>query len=226
MARLPNASELFGGDPALCDGRSTPDAPHGKVKASKVVTRHEQLVKAMTAAVAEGMSGNVAQIPTESGVPLIKSRKSYQRELNQTLQSNGNVAKSVTDPATTRLTEFLDGPSASTLSKEWSLSNPISTGLVPFDLEAPAKLIFPRPTPLRNSIPRVKGQGASRRFKVINGISNSQTGGQTTIQPGFNESTTNTGPGGLAYVRPPYIQYGGYDVTQSYVSYGLSDSVS
>ena len=56
------------------------------------------------------------------------------------------------------------------MSKEWTLSNPISTGLLPFDLEAPAKLLTPRPTPIRNSIPRIKGQGGSRRFKVISGF--------------------------------------------------------
>lgn len=47
------------------------------------------------------------------------------------------------------------------------------------------------------------------------------------MQPGFNETyNNNAGPGGLNYIRPPYIQYDGYDQVQSYVSYGLSDSVS
>ncbi len=91
--------------------------------------------------------------------------------------------------------------------KEWSLTNPVSTGLVPFDLEAPAKLLTPRPTPLRNSIPRVKGQGGSRRFKVISGFTGTGTGGQTTTQPGIGETTTNSGPGGLSYIRGPQ-EYG------------------
>lgn len=133
MAHLPNATELFGGDPAVCDGKPTPDSPHGRVKPSKVVTRHEQLVKAMTAAVAEGVSGGVVQIPSETGVPIIKSRKSYQRALDRAVQGS-NMSKSLADPATVRLQEFLDGPSAGVLSKEWTLGNPISTGLVPFDL--------------------------------------------------------------------------------------------
>lgn len=219
MARLPLVKELYGGDPSLCD-------TNGNLKPGKLADRHEQVVKAMTAAVSEGVSGGVMTIPQDNGLPLVKSRKTYQRELNQAMQGSGNVSKSLGDPAAVRLQEFLDGPSATALSKEWSLSTPINSGLVPYDLEAPAKLIWPRPTPLRNSIPRVKGQGASRKFKVITGVSNSQTGGQTTLQPGINESTTNTGPGGLAYVRPPYISYAGIDVSQNYVSYGLSDSVS
>jgi hypothetical protein len=113
-----------------------------------------------------------------------------------------------------------------TLSKEWTLSNPVSTGLVPFDLEAPAKLLTPRPTPLRNSIPRIKGQGGARRFKVISGFTGTGTGGITTTQPGVNETSTNVGPGGLSYIRGPYISYAGYDVTLNYVTTSLSDSVS
>ena len=98
--------------------------------------------------------------------------------------------------------------------------------MLPFDLEAPAKLLTPRPTPLRNSVPRVKGQGGARRFKVISGFTGTGTGGITTTQPGINESSTNTGPGGLAYIRGPQISYAGYDVTLNYVTTSLSDSVS
>jgi hypothetical protein len=223
MAHLPNATEMYGGDPVLCDGKSTPDSPYGRVKPDKIADRHDQLVKAMTAATAEGVSGNVITIPTDSGVPLIKSRKSYEREMDA---YRTGMSKGLSDPATARLSEYLSGPSATALAKEWTLGSPISTGLVPFDLEAPSKLIFPRPTPLRNSLPREKGEGASRRFKVISGISGSNTGGMTTVQGGFNETSTNVGPGGLSFIRPPYLQYAGYDQVQSYVSYGLSDSVS
>ncbi len=137
----------------------------------------------------------------------------------------GGLTKSTNDPAQQRLADYLNGPDPGALAKEWSLTNPISTGILAFDLEAPSKLIFPRSSPLRNSLPRLKGQGASRRFKVINSVTGSGTGTPTT-QPGINETTYNTGPGGLQYIRPPYISYSGYDVVQSYVSYGLSDSVS
>jgi hypothetical protein len=78
---------------------------------------------------------------------------------------------------------------------------------------------------LRNSLPRLKGQGSARRVKVISGWTGSGTGGQTTTQPGINESTQNTFQG-LTLVRPPSISYSGYDVTYNYTSWGLSDSVS
>lgn len=146
-------------------------------------------------------------------------------------EQKASLAKACADvemakSAVSDMSRTLTGARSELLSKEWTLSNPIGTGLVPFDLEAPAKLLTPRPTPLRNSIPRLRGQGGQRRFKVISGFTGTGTGGATTVQPGINESTTNTGPGGLAYVRPPYINYDGYDVTLSYVSWGLSDSVS
>src|ERR1035438_7748077 len=120
MARLPNASELFGGDPAACTGDATPDAPFGRVKPGKAAERHEQLAKAMTAAVAEGISGGVAMIPTETGTPLIKSRKSHQREMDASF--GGSLSKGLNDTSTARLAEFLSGPSATTLAKEWSLT--------------------------------------------------------------------------------------------------------
>ena len=127
MARLPLVKELYGGDPSLCDS-------NGNLKPGKLADRHEQVVKAMTAAVSEGVSGGVMTIPQDNGLPLVKSRKTYQRELNQALQGSGNVSKSLIDPAAVRLQEFLDGPSATAMSKEWSLSTPINTGLVPYDL--------------------------------------------------------------------------------------------
>src|ERR1700733_2617378 len=176
--RLPNASEMFGGDPAVCTGDPTPDSPHGNVKPGAVAKRHEQMVKAMTAATAEALSGGVMQVPTETGVPLIKSRKTYEREQNTSF----NVFKGIADPAQARLADYLDGPSATALAKEFTLTNPVPTGLLAFDLEAPSKLLFPRSSPIRNSLPRLKGQGGSRRFKVINSITGSGTG-SPTIQP-------------------------------------------
>jgi hypothetical protein len=104
------------------------------VKPGKVADRKEQLVKAMTAAVAEGVSGNVMQIPTETGVPIIKSRKTYERELGAVNANSGGMSKGISNAASERLVDFLEGPSASSLAKTWTLSNPIPTGLVPYDL--------------------------------------------------------------------------------------------
>jgi hypothetical protein len=45
------------------------------------------------------------------------------------------------------------------IQKEITTTVPLSTSFAAFDLEAPAKMLTPRPTPLRNRIPRKKGVG-------------------------------------------------------------------
>lgn len=118
-----------------------------------------------------------------------------------------------------------------TVGNGTTTGSPIGTGLVPFDLEAPAKYLAPRPTPLRNKLPREKGQGTARRFKRITGITGSGTGGTTNIHPGISETTQNNfAPAGAAnalyLARGSKIAYAGDDQLVPYFQFGLSDSVS
>lgn len=59
--------------------------------------------------------------------------------------------------------------------------NGVPYGLVPFDLLAPSRLIYPVYTLFRNKFPRPAGQGASRQVYGLLGISGSQTGGQGVV---------------------------------------------
>ena len=111
------------------------------------------------------------------------------------------------------------------IQKDISLTSPLSTSFAAFDLEAPAKLLTPRPTPLRNRIPRKKGVGTSHRVKRITGYTGTGTGGQGNIWPGITESTTTTF-GSIAFERGPKISYTADDLVLPYNSYSLSDSVS
>ena len=216
---LPPAKELFGGDASLYD-RQTGELRKSN---SKLVDKREDLVAAVTASTINGLTGASSFDGThETGAPIVKTAR---RSSGRKVSADGLVQKGLSPELAAALSSQLTATGPDSLVKEWTLTNPINTGLVPFDLEAPAKLLTPRPTPFRNSVPRLKGQGASRRFKVISGFPGTGTG-IATMNPGINESTTNTGPGGLSYIRPPYISYSGYDVTLSYVSWGLSDSVS
>jgi hypothetical protein len=109
--------------------------------------------------------------------------------------------------------------------------SPIGTGLVPFDLEAPAKYLAPRPTPLRNKLPREKGQGTARRFKRITGITGSGTGGVGVFHPGISETTQNnfapSGASNALYLnRGAKITYAGDDKIVPYFEFGVSDSVT
>ncbi len=116
------------------------------------------------------------------------------------------------------------------IQKEITLTTPLSTSFAAFDLEAPAKLLTPRPTPLRNRIPRKKGVGTSHRVKRILGYTGTGTGGQGNIWPGITETTQNNfAPGAanpLYLERGPQISYTADDLILPYNSYSLSDQVS
>jgi len=111
------------------------------------------------------------------------------------------------------------------IQKDITLTSPLSTSFAAFDLEAPAKLLTPRPTPLRNRIPRKKGIGTSHRVKRILGYTGTGTGGVGNTWPGITQDTTTTF-GAIAYERGPKISYAADDLVLPYNSYSLSDSVT
>jgi hypothetical protein len=111
------------------------------------------------------------------------------------------------------------------IQKDITLTSPLSTSFAAFDLEAPSKLLTPRPTPLRNRIPRKKGVGTSHRVKRITGYTGTGTGGQAQVFPGITESTT-TAFGSINFQRGPKISYTADDLILPYNSYSLSDAVS
>jgi hypothetical protein len=111
------------------------------------------------------------------------------------------------------------------IQKDITLTSPLSTSFAAFDLEAPAKLLTPRPTPLRNRIPRKKGVGTSHRVKRILGYTGTGTGGVGNTWPGVTQDTTTTF-GAIAYERGPKISYAADDLILPYNSYSLSDSVT
>ena len=112
-----------------------------------------------------------------------------------------------------------------TLNKEITLTVPLDSSFAAFDLEAPAKLLTPRPTPLRNRIPRKKGVGTSHRVKRILGYTGTGTGGVGQTWPGITQSTT-TAFGSINFERGPQITYAADDLILPYNSYSLSDAVS
>ena len=227
MATAHSVTDLFGGDPSLTDGVPTRNNPNGTPKPAKLAARLETYKKQLEASLDEGLRGDTVEVGrveyADKSVPMIRSRRVFQKEQARGLDSWGlqqGHREIIAEHA-----EFLE-KSSGNLSKEWTLNSPIPSGLVPYDLEAPSKNIWPRPTPLRNSIPRVRGQGAVRRFKVLSGVSGSSTGGLTTINPGIAENANVTTPTGQSLVRGPAISYAGYDVAVSYVTSSLSDYVT
>lgn len=169
----------------------------------------------------------------------------FQAALNKSLRAprtpgspRAELAKQIDEQREFLLTKSLspaqidsirDGLATGDIRKDWSTTSPLSSGLVAYDLAAPALLLAPRPTPLRNRIARERGQGLNHQFKRVLGFSGTQTGGAAgaPMRHGINETTTNTfGPGNIAWARGPKIQYATDEKFVPYVETGLSDSVS
>ena len=180
-----------------------------------------------------------------SPVEAAEKMDSYTAELSKSLSNSSSVPGQAPTPDATMQLEALAlnkslSPSAAAglqnalaaqrlamqdIQKDVTLTSPLSTSFAAFDLEAPAKLLTPRPTPLRNRIPRKKGVGTSHRVKRITGYTGTGTGGVGNIFPGITESTT-TAFGSINYERGAKIVYAADDLVLPYNSYSLSDSVS
>ena len=132
MAHIPPVADLYGGDPMLTDGVPTPNNSVGTPKPGKLVARHEQYQKQIKAAIHEGLSGETVQVGSTQyagqSVPLVKSRASVSARLERGLDSNG-LQKGQKQIISEHM-EYLE-KSSDRLAKEWSLSSPVPTGLVP-----------------------------------------------------------------------------------------------
>lgn len=135
------------------------------------------------------------------------------------------------NPQTAAMNQFVQSLQAqlgTELGKDFTLSSPLSSGLVPFDLVAPARLIYPVYSPFRNMVPRVPGQGTSHRAKVITEISGSMPGHLAT--PGNRVSISELPGGGSMSNWPNQLPGGGsqtaVDVDVPYRFFGLTEAVS
>lgn len=105
-------------------------------------------------------------------------------------------------------------------------------GLVPFDLLAPSRLIYPVYTLFRNKFPRPAGQGASRQVYGLLGISGSQTGGQGIVDISMPEFVGNApgslgGSGGNWPLQLPQTgKQTEYKLNVPYRFFGLTESLS
>jgi hypothetical protein len=123
------------------------------------------------------------------------------------------------------------------LDKSVTLTAPLSSGFVPFDLVAPSSLIYPVYSPIRNKLPRTPGQGVQRQRKVITGVSGSQTGpsGGKFVRLGIPELVQTAGSpaiqGSATAVTWPLNLPGtgtqdAVDLTIPYRFWGMSENLS
>ena len=189
---------------------------YGESNPKVAAERHEEFVGELSKSLSTPRSfvnGQMGQDPTAQ-LEALASNKSLTPEVLGSLQNALATQRTV----------------SADIAKEITLTTPLASSFAAFDLEAPAKLLTPRPTPLRNKIPRKKGVGTSHRIKVISGYTGTGTGGQGNIWPGITETTQNNfSPGSanpLWLERGPQISYNAFDVVFPYNSYSLSDQVS
>lgn len=204
MYAVPKPSELFS------------DATSG----ADVASRFEQYKSALADTHAKSASGDLVFAPQEG----IK----HKPDMVKIAERVANLEKGLSADAAASMSGELAAlkGSLADMGKDWSLTFPNSAGLVPFDLEAPAKLLVPRQTPLRNSIPRDKGQGTARQFKRILGWTNSGVGGVADAMAFMNSETASTAFGPISLRRGNKITYASDSKSVAYVEQGLSDLVT
>ena len=208
MALAPvKATELFG------DATTAKDA----------AVRMDEYTDAFNKSVGQSISDPSAIMAIKSGTSTFASASGDPVSTLEALATN----KSLSPDAMGALNSALASQrlAMQDIQKDITLTSPLSTSFAAFDLEAPSKLLTPRPTPLRNKIARKKGVGTSHRVKRINGYTGTGTGGVGNTWPGITESTT-TAFGSINYERGPKISYSADDLVLPYNSYSLSDSVS
>lgn len=89
------------------------------------------------------------------------------------LASTQGIGKAIDAGQMAAQLQAMEAGLAGSLNKDFTLNSPLASGLVPFDLVAPAKQIYPTYSPIRNKMPRTPGMGTSRKGKRITGIDGS-----------------------------------------------------
>lgn len=199
--------------------------------AAEIAQRFDTYQKSLSATHAESDAGHVRVVGNDGGTgqTLIKGVGATKRSLEGMTERVDNIQKALGSTAAASIQDDLTALKASLqadLTKDWSIAFPDTAGLVPYDLEAPAKLLVPRVTPLRNRLPRTKGQGTALQIKRILGWTNSSSGGIADASAFFSSESVSTAFGPISLRRPPKITYAASDKTFAYMEQGVSDSVT
>lgn len=117
---------------------------------------------------------------------------------------------------------------AKTIDKGFSLSSPLGSGLLPYDLVAPTLLIYPVFSPLRNRFPRPQGQGKSHEAKVLTSILGSQAGmyGNKNQRISISELPSGGSLTSWPNQLPSMGSQNAADVNIPYKFFGLTEAVT
>ena len=147
------------------------------------------------------------------------------------LNQHGFLKTALSAPSVAEQVQQILGVASPDLARSFTAGNlglGSVSGLVPFDLLAPSRLIYPVYTVFRNKFPRPAGQGTSRQEKVFTGISGSQTGGQNVLDIAIQELV---GPSNGTFSNwplnlPPSGSQTEVDLNVPYRFFGITESLS
>lgn len=112
------------------------------------------------------------------------------------------------------------------IQKDWTTTNPLSTGLQRYDLSPVLQMLIPKATPIRNTTARTTGVGNAHEYRQITGVSNAGVGGVADQSIFFTSDTASTAFGPVNLRRPSKISYAATDVKVGYKESGVSDQVN
>ena len=201
---------------------------YGESSPKKAAKRHDEYMDTLNKSLSQAVKDPSSIMRIKSGTSTFAAESGDAVSQLETLAANKSLAPEAVSALNSALAT--QRTISSDIVKEITTTVPLDSSFAAFDLEAPAKLLTPRPTPLRNKIVRKKGIGMSHRVKRILGYTGTGTGGQGNIWPGITQTTQNNfAPGAtnpLYYERGPQISYTADDLVLPYNSYSLSDQVS
>ena len=99
-------------------------------------------------------------------------RGSAGKNLDRLAEKFSTITKSMSADEQTAVSADLDALRSLLADQGKDITVASPGNLHPYDLETPAKQLVPRFTPLRNEIPRQKGQGTAREYRRILGYTN------------------------------------------------------
>lgn len=191
---------------------------------AKAIERHDKGVDGFLSAKQAEKMGRPAGIQRGAGPGSVNTA----RRLEEMAARVSTFSKGLSEDEQKAITEDLEVLKTlqGEVSKDITTTSP--GNLHPYDLEAPAKILVPRFTPLRNRMTRSRGQGTAVEYRRILGYTNTGMGGVADQSPFFNSESDSADPtfGTLALRRGQKIAYAMDVHTAAYMEMSLSDMVT
>lgn len=173
----------------------------------------------------------------------MRAEKSWKKAISDGYNNPDGVYKSLSPAFRQQFGAFASAQPQSVMMGQWmaqvnaalkdvgksiTTTAPLASGLVPFNLVAPSRLIYPVYSPFRNKLPRTQGQGLSYRAKVVTGVSGSQTGssGGQFVDIAIPELSGGGGMNNWPLNLPASGNQDSVDLNVPYRFMGLSENVS